>query len=180
MLIKRHDKSYIVELEDDSTWRIWPGDLTTTLKWMPSTQLSVVQIEDEFCTHALVDQADGTRARVIAAKDHWWPETVAERIEDTLKPDETASPSACLPEDSRGNLTALNTRRFPTPWSVRELEQAFVVQDANGQVVAYIYFRSDENEARQDRLLTHDEARRLAANIAELPELVSSARSPVE
>ena len=24
MRIKKHEKSYIVELEDDSAWRIWP------------------------------------------------------------------------------------------------------------------------------------------------------------
>ena len=70
MLIKRHDKSFIVELEDRSTWRIWPGDLATTLKWMPSTQLSVVEIDDEFCTQALVDQGEGTRARVIPLLAH--------------------------------------------------------------------------------------------------------------
>ena len=29
------------------------------------------------------------------------------------------------------------TRRFPAPWSVRELEQAFVVSDANGQALAF-------------------------------------------
>jgi len=40
------------------------------------------------------------------------------------------------------------SRRFPAPWSVRELEQAFVEVDANGQAVAYTYFRKDENEAR--------------------------------
>jgi K+/H+ antiporter YhaU regulatory subunit KhtT len=62
-------------------------------------------------------------------------------------------------------------RRFPAPWSVRELEQAFVVSDANGQALAYVYFRKDENEARQARVLTHDEARRIAANIAKLPRL---------
>lgn len=65
------------------------------------------------------------------------------------------------------------TRRFPRPWSVRELEQAFVVEDASGQAVAYTYFRNDENEARQAQVLTHDEARRIAANIAKLPELLS-------
>ncbi len=31
MRIKRHEKSYIVELEDGSEWRIWPGDLVATL-----------------------------------------------------------------------------------------------------------------------------------------------------
>ena len=32
--------------------------------------------------------------------------------------------------------------------------------DANGQAVAYVYFRRDENEARQARVLTSDDARR--------------------
>lgn len=65
------------------------------------------------------------------------------------------------------------TRRFPAPCSVRELEQAFCVEDATGQAVAYTYFRKDENEARQAQVLTYDEARRIAANIAKLPELLS-------
>ena len=67
----------------------------------------------------------------------------------------------------------MNTRRFPAPWSVRELEQALRVEDATGQAVAYTYFRKDENEARQAQVLTYDEARRIAANIAKLPELLS-------
>jgi hypothetical protein len=33
--IKSHTKSYIVELTDGSKWRIWPGDLATTLGWCP-------------------------------------------------------------------------------------------------------------------------------------------------
>ena len=85
MLIKQHDRSYIVEMDDRSKWRIWPGDLATTLKWTPSTQLGVVEIDDQFCTHALVDQADGTRVRVIAAKEDWSPENV----EASLKTDES-------------------------------------------------------------------------------------------
>src|SRR5947207_1063275 len=36
MLIKNHDKSRIVELEDGSLWRIWPGDLALTLNWLPT------------------------------------------------------------------------------------------------------------------------------------------------
>jgi hypothetical protein len=27
MQIKKHDESYIVKLEDGSSWRIWPGDI---------------------------------------------------------------------------------------------------------------------------------------------------------
>lgn len=67
----------------------------------------------------------------------------------------------------------MSGRRFPAPWSVRELEQAFVVVDAAGQSVSYTYFRKDENEARQANVLTRDEARRIAANIAKLPALLS-------
>ena len=68
-------------------------------------------------------------------------------------------------------------RHFPPPWSVRELEQAFVVSDATGQAVAYTYFRKDENEARQANVLSRDEARRIATNIARLPELLGRARA---
>jgi hypothetical protein len=34
-------------------------------------------------------------------------------------------------------MGTVTIRRFPAPWSVRELEQAFVVQDATGQAVAW-------------------------------------------
>ena len=33
MQIEKHDKSYIVKLEDGSSWRIWPGDIALTLGW---------------------------------------------------------------------------------------------------------------------------------------------------
>ncbi|MFZ1884324.1 MAG: hypothetical protein WAU53_12195 [Rhodoplanes sp.] len=47
----------------------------------------------------------------------------------------------------------MTTRRFPAPLSVRKLEQAFRIE-ANGQAVAYTYFRRNENEARQANVLT--------------------------
>ena len=75
------------------------------------------------------------------------------------------------PCDDAG-VAAVTTCRFPAPWSVREPERAFVVTDTNGQAVAYTYFRNDENTARQANVLTRDEARRIAANIAKLPELL--------
>ena len=63
MRIKKHDKSYIVELEDGSAWRIWPGDLAKTLHWVPSTRLMVHEIDGEFCTHALFDRLHYLRPR---------------------------------------------------------------------------------------------------------------------
>ena len=40
----------------------------------------------------------------------------------------------------------MNTRRFPPPW--RNIPACYVVRDANGQAIAYIYSREDEAEAR--------------------------------
>ena len=59
---------------------------------------------------------------------------------------------------------APNTPSLPVP-----LEQAFVVEDANGQAVAYTYFRHDPNEARQANVLTLDEARRIARTSPSCP-----------
>ena len=69
MLIKKHDKSDIVELEDGSLWRIWPGDVALTLNWLSTTDFLVSEIGDEFCSHALIDQTDGSRVRVIKASE---------------------------------------------------------------------------------------------------------------
>src|SRR5215472_77358 len=69
-------KSRIVELEDGSLWRIWPGDLALTLNWLPTTDLRVSEISDELCSHALIDPADGPRVRVIKASKDWPVEQV--------------------------------------------------------------------------------------------------------
>jgi len=39
------------------------------------------------------------------------------------------------------------TRRFPPPWSIEQLDEAFIVADANGQNLAYVYF-DDESQRR--------------------------------
>jgi hypothetical protein len=65
MQIKKHDRSHIVELRDGSAWRIWPNDIPKTLQWLPTTEIDVAHIEDEICSHALVDRSNGSRVRVI-------------------------------------------------------------------------------------------------------------------
>jgi K+/H+ antiporter YhaU regulatory subunit KhtT len=63
-------------------------------------------------------------------------------------------------------------RRFPTPWRAEPIPGGYVVRDANGQALVYLYSRDNEDEARQAKVLTKDEARRIAINIARLPELL--------
>jgi hypothetical protein len=54
----------------------WPGDIALTLNWLPTTDLRVSEIGDEFCSHALIDSADGSRVRVIEASKDWPVEQV--------------------------------------------------------------------------------------------------------
>src|SRR5262249_23572261 len=67
----------------------------------------------------------------------------------------------------------VTARRFPPPWSVEETAACFIVRDHNGQQLAYIYFEDKPSRRSAPfKLLTRDEARRIAANIAKLPGLL--------
>jgi hypothetical protein len=55
---------------------------------------------------------------------------------------------------------------------VEEQAACFVVRDHNGQQLAYVYFEDEPGRRSVAKLLTRDEATRIAANITKLPRLV--------
>jgi hypothetical protein len=82
MKIKSHRESHIVELEDGSQWRIFPGDLDVTLSWTPETDLTVLPIKDaeEVATNVLL--SDSGPVRVIPAGQHWPEDDVKDKLRD--------------------------------------------------------------------------------------------------
>ena len=79
MKIRSHSESHIVELEDGSQWRVFPGDLDLTLAWKPEPDLTVAMADDEVASHALV--GGGAKVRVIPAGESW----PVREVKDALK-----------------------------------------------------------------------------------------------
>jgi endo-1,4-beta-D-glucanase Y len=62
-------------------------------------------------------------------------------------------------------------RRFPPPWTFEDHNNAcFIVKDATGFAIAYVYYENDTGRRTASELMTRDEARRIAANIAKIPQ----------
>lgn len=60
-------------------------------------------------------------------------------------------------------------RRFLPPWQVKDSTDSYKIVDAHGQTLAYVHYGHDAG-------LTQNEARRIASNIARLPELLGASK----
>ena len=65
----------------------------------------------------------------------------------------------------------MSERRFPPPWTIETIPGGLKVCDANGQSLAYVYSRENPSDAHMTKVPTEVDARRIASNIAKLPEL---------
>jgi hypothetical protein len=63
-------------------------------------------------------------------------------------------------------------RRFPPPWRVLRRASAFVVVDAEGAPVAYVYIQVAPTAPSGS--MDEEAARRVAVNIARLPDLLGA------
>ena len=66
----------------------------------------------------------------------------------------------------------MTSRRFPAPWQVEQIPGCYKVLDASGQALAYVYASETKPKADIARVLTLDKERRIAVNVAKLPELL--------
>jgi hypothetical protein len=60
----------------------------------------------------------------------------------------------------------MKPRRFTPPWTVEDIGACFVVKDSNGQKLAAVHWEEEPARRSTAKLLTRDEARRIAANVA--------------
>jgi hypothetical protein len=67
---------------------------------------------------------------------------------------------------------SVERRRFSPPWDIEDNGACFIIRDANGQALSYVYYENEPGRRTAAGLLTRDEARRIAINIARLPELL--------
>jgi hypothetical protein len=70
--------------------------------------------------------------------------------------------------------SGVTPRRFPPPWIVDERPACFIVYDAKR--LGCFYYEEEPGRRAAANLFTRDEAWRIVANIAKLPELLRRPR----
>ena len=55
---------------------------------------------------------------------------------------------------------------------IEKIQGGYLVRSANGEVLVHVYCRATESEALEENVLTEDEARQLAIDVAKLSALM--------
>lgn len=63
-------------------------------------------------------------------------------------------------------------RRYPAPWKVEESRESYLVSDATGQALAYVYFEDEPTRQGITKRLSRDDAWQLARAITRIPALL--------
>jgi hypothetical protein len=74
---------------------------------------------------------------------------------------------ACRASVDRQNVMARSPPLLP--WDIEDNGACFIVRDSNRQALSYVYYENAGGRRAAANLLTRDEARRIAANIAKPP-----------
>jgi hypothetical protein len=69
------------------------------------------------------------------------------------------------------DLIVVNPRPEP-PWEIDDNGKCFIIRDHSGQALAYIRYEEEPGRRSAANLTSRDEARRIAVNMAKLPELL--------
>jgi hypothetical protein len=70
-------------------------------------------------------------------------------------------------------MTEQPRRRLTPPWDIEDDGACFIVRDHSGQALSYVYYENEPGRRAAANSLTRDEARQIAINIANLPDLVT-------
>lgn len=60
-------------------------------------------------------------------------------------------------------------RHYPPPWKFKENRKSYVVTDATGQKLAYIYFANKRRRQKSPRTISRDDAYQLTRIIMRIP-----------
>ena len=124
------------------------------------------QLSDHRCDQAIRTKI-GDALRTLFVPTEPPPERLLELLQalDQPKGVETSGTEERLDAAKRLSDTSKEER-------VEKIPGGYVVRDANGQAFMYVYCVADQPDALQANVLTDDEARRVAINIAKLPGLL--------
>jgi hypothetical protein len=67
----------------------------------------------------------------------------------------------------------MSRRRYPPPWKIEEGGESYIVTDAAGQRLVFIYFEDEPQRQGMMKRISKDDAWQLARAITRIPALLA-------